>query len=243
MLNKAIALIPARSGSKRVKNKNVKILGGHPLIAFTISCALKSKIFDRVIIATDDEAYAEIGERYGANVPFLRNKSNAEDTSPDIDWVTEVLDHFEAENKSFDFFSILRPTSPFRSANTIQRAWKAFKNSDADSLRAVELCKQHPGKMWKIDSGLLKPLFDEEINGTPWHSNQYSSLPEIYVQNASLEIAKTKVLRETKTISGNIIAPFFTEGLEGFDINSQEDWDLAEKYVEEGLVGLPRLNY
>ena len=89
----------------------------------------------------------------------------------------------------------------------------------------------------------LKPLFDEEINGTPWHSNQYSSLPEIYVQNASLEIAKTKVLRETKTISGNIIVPFFTEGFEGFDINSEEDWVLAEKYVEEGLVVSPRLDF
>lgn len=232
-MHKKVAFIPARSGSKRIPDKNIKILNGHPLIAYTIKPALDSGQFDAVICVTDSERYAEIASSYGATVPFLRDKSNAGETSPDREWLQEALDRLRTESTYFDIFSILRPTSPFRSPETIQRAMKQFLAAkNIDSLRAVEKCSQHPGKMWVEHNDVIYPLMPFISNGTPWHSTQYAALPEIYIQNASLEICWTKSFLETGQISGNIVAPFLTEGDEGFDINSTSDWQLAETIIQ-----------
>ena len=136
---KAVALIPARSGSVRVPHKNIRRLGGHPLIAYTIAAARASGVFEAVVVSTDSEDYARIARHYGAEVPFLRGAEMAGSTSPDIAWVLHALDALEGQGRSFDAFSILRPTSPFRKPETIQRAWAAFTGADGiDSLRAVE---------------------------------------------------------------------------------------------------------
>lgn len=193
-----VALIPARSSSKRIKDKNIKLLNGHPLIAYTISAAIDSGVFGDVIVSTDSEKYKVIAEYYGASV-FLRPEKFSGDNSPDIEWVTYTLSELMNEEKNFEFFSILRPTSPFRTPQTIIRALNTFlKFNDADSLRAVEICAQHPGKMWQIKDDKMTPIMDGNINGVPWHSCQFSSLPDVYVQNASLEIAKTSVALEKK---------------------------------------------
>ena len=235
-----VALIPARSGSKRVKNKNINVIGGHPLIAYTISSAIKANIFDDIIVSTDSEKYSSIAEYYGAKAPFLRPEKIADDNSPDIDWVSFTLDNLE---KSYDCFSILRPTSPFRTANTIKRAWQEFKSKkDIDSLRAVEKCSQHPAKMWKVENGLLNNILLGNNNGVPWHSCQYSSLPEIYVQNASLEIAWTRVIYDKQSIAGEKIIPFFTEDLEGFDINKPQDWVYANYLIKERKIKQMEIN-
>lgn len=134
------------------------------------------------------------------------------------------------------------PTSPFRKATTIQRAWRQFVgDGKADSLRAVEKCGQHPGKMWKIEGSRMKPLLKQPEGEQPWHSRQYQSLPEIYVQNASLEIAWTSVVFEKGTIAGDIVMPFLTEGDEGFDVNMPYDWGLSEKLLADGLAQLPEI--
>jgi CMP-N,N'-diacetyllegionaminic acid synthase len=230
--SKIIALIPARSGSKRIVDKNIKKLGHHPLLAYTIQAALQSKIFDSVVCATDSKLYADIAMYYGAEVPFLRSNLISDDNSPDIDWVKSMLLGLKASGREFEFFSILRPTSPFRLPQTILRAWSIFKNSNnADSLRAIEKCTQHPGKMWVRRGEVILPLMPFTLNEIPWHSNQYSALPEVYVQNASLEIAKTNLVLDNNSIAGEIVLPFITEGLEGFDINYTEDFQLAEKYI------------
>lgn len=235
-----VAFIPARSGSKRIVDKNIELLNGHPLIAYTIQAAIDSKVFDSIICATDSELYAEIAKYYGAEVPFLRSSEISEDKSPDIDWVVWILNELIDKGRSYDIFSILRPTSPFRLPSTIQRAWQAFcEEPDADSLRAVEKCKQHPGKMWIIQGKRMFPLLPFTNNHTPWHSSQYAALPEIYSQDASLEIAKSHIALEQNTIAGESIIPFISEGLEGFDINEPEDWLLAEKYLNKGQVKLP----
>ena len=114
-----VALIPARSGSKRIKNKNIKLLNGHPLIAYTIQSAIKSKVFDDVIVSTDSEDIKKISEYYGASVPFLRPSRYATDTSPDIEFVKHALDELSKLNQNYSQFSILRPTSPFRKSTTI----------------------------------------------------------------------------------------------------------------------------
>jgi CMP-N,N'-diacetyllegionaminic acid synthase len=237
-----IALIPARSGSKRVTDKNIRVLSGHPLMAYTISAAIASGIFDAVVVSTDSEAYAEIARHYGARTPFLRPMDIAGSTSPDIEWVEWTLSRLTAREQSCDCFSILRPTSPFRLPETIQRAWRQFISlPQADSLRAVEKCREHPGKMWVLRGEVMYPLMPLSPAEQPWHSSQYASLPEVYVQNASLEIAWTRVVRESRTISGQTIMPFLTEGFEGFDINNAEDWILAEHYVGKGTARLPHV--
>jgi CMP-N,N'-diacetyllegionaminic acid synthase len=240
MPSKSVAFIPARSGSKRVPNKNIKRLGGHPILAYTIQAAVDSGIFDAVICATDSEQYADIARHYGAEVPFLRSAAISGDKSPDIEWVVWMLDKLKQQGRNYDIFSILRPTSPFRLPETIRRAWELFnQNSSADSLRAVDKCKQHPGKMWVIRGERMLPVMPFTNGGTPWHSSQYAALPEIYAQDASLEIAWSRIALEQNTIAGEIIIPFISNGLEGFDINEPEDWVLAEHYLAAGEVRLP----
>ena len=144
-----VALVPARAGSRRVPGKNVRLLAGHPLLAYTIGAALDSDVFDAVIVSTDSDETAELARRYGAEVPFARPPEFATDTSPDIDWVRHGLSSLRDSGRSWDCFALLRPTSPFRRAETIRRAWAAFvSDGEADSLRAVQLCREHPAKMW-----------------------------------------------------------------------------------------------
>ena len=239
---KTVAFIPARSGSKRVIDKNIRPLAGHPLLAYSVHAALESGCFDTVVCATDSDSYAEIAIRYGAEVPALRPNHISSGTSPDIEWVEFMLEALAKRGENFDSMAILRPTSPFRSTLTIRRAFDEFmKQPRADSIRAVEPVSQHPGKMWIVRDDVLLPLLPWQEGGTPWHSCQYHALPRVYVQNASLEIAKVERVKATGTISGTTVMPFFTRGLEGFDINSEQDWSLGEIYLAEGAVQLPDL--
>jgi CMP-N,N'-diacetyllegionaminic acid synthase len=230
-------------GSKRVPGKNVRVLGGHPAIAYTIRPALDSRVFDTVIVSTDSEEIAAVARHYGAEVPFLRPAAMASDTSPDIEWLEHTIGELSATGRNWDCFSLLRPTSPFRTAETIRRAWATFTAQDGvDSLRAVELCAQHPGKMWVVRGERMSPLLPFGNGEQPWHSTPYQALPKVYVQNASLEIAWTRVVRERRTIAGDVLVPFLTEGYEGFDINDAFDWMVAERLIAEGKVALPTVN-
>ena len=237
-----VGLIPARSGSKRVPDKNIRPLAGHPMMAYSIASALRSGVFEDVIVSTDSDGYAEIARHYGAEVPFLRPTEFSGDISPDIEWIEYTLKKLAEDGRKYNCFSILRPTSPFRKPETIQRAWQAFLKEDGvDSLRAVEKCRQHPGKMWIVRQRRMMPLLPLGPPEQPWHSSQYQSLPEVYVQNASLEMAWTKVVFEEKTISGNILMPFFTKDYEGFDVNNSDDWDFAKNLVDKQKVQLPMI--
>ena len=130
-----------------------------------------------------------------------------------------------------EILAILRPTSPFRTAKTILCAMAAFlDDGKQDSLRAVQKVSEHPGKMWLKHDNRILPLMPFTLDGTPWHSNQYNKLPEVYVQNASLEIVWTDVVFKTGSISGSSVLPFFTDKFEGFDINRPEDWLMAQQY-------------
>lgn len=236
-----VAFIPARSGSKRVSGKNIRLLCGHPLLAYSITSAKDSEIFKDVIVSTDSNEYASIAEKYGASVPFLRPPEFAQEHSTDIEWVSYTLRQLRDKGSEFDCFAILRPTGPFRNTDTIRRAWKTFLQAgDIDSLRAVELCSQHPGKMWVIRGNLLIPILPYENDGIPWHNTPYQSLPKVYIQNASLEIAWSRVALEDNSISGIKVVPFVTEGYEGFDINEPIDFDFAEYLVQRGVAILPK---
>jgi N-acylneuraminate cytidylyltransferase len=166
------------------------------------------------------------------------------DSSPDVEWIEYTLKRLAADGRRYDCFSILRPTSPFRLPETIRRAWNEFRAEvGVDSLRAVEKCSQHPGKMWVIRGRRMLPLLPIGPAEQPWHSSQYPSLPEVYVQNASLEIAWSRVVLEGRTIAGHVVMPFLTRDAEGFDVNSPYDWNLGEHMVKTGTARLgPILN-
>jgi CMP-N,N'-diacetyllegionaminic acid synthase len=236
-LPSAVALVPARAGSERVPGKNILPLAGHPLIAYTIAAALESRLFEEVVVSTDSDEIAAVAQRYGAMVPGLRPPEIATSTSPDIDWVLHTM-----VGRPEELFSILRPTSPFRSAATIRRAYdRLIELGDrVDSIRAVEPVKQHPGKMWVVDGDLIRPLLEQPADGTPWHSTQFQALPKVYVQNSSLEIACRRVLEGSRpSIAGERVVPFFTEGAEGFSIDYPDDVAIAERIVERGEAALP----
>ncbi len=238
-----VGLIPARAGSQRIKDKNVVRLAGHPLMAYSIRAAIDSGVCQAVVVSTDSEHYAAIARHYGAEVPFLRPARMAGSKSPDIEWVRYTLEGLASQGRSYDCFSILRPTSPFRLPSTIQRAWGEFQaEQGVDSLRAVELVKQHPGKMWVVRGKRMTPLLPLTPPERPWHSCQYADLPPVYVQNASLEIAWSRVALTGGTIAGEVVMPFLTTGSEGWDINHPEDVWIAERLLAEGQAELPPIN-
>ncbi len=235
-----IAFIPARSGSERVKGKNIRRLAGHPLIAYTIFTARSSDLFDRIVVSTDSLLIRTIAEYYGADVPFLRPAEFATAHSPDIEWIKHSFDQLR---EKYDCFFILRPTSPFRNPPMIQRAYRQFLDTPGiDSLRAVELCRQHPGKMWIVEAGRMRPLLDQSHLEIPWHAGQYQALPKVYVQNSALEIAWTRVVKEFNSREGKILAPFFTLDAEGFSIDYENDWHLAERMIENDRTILPAID-
>lgn len=237
-LPRAVAFVPARSGSERVPGKNIRPLAGHPLLAYAIETALQSGIFERVVVSTDSEEIAAVARWYGADVPFLRPAAYATATSPDIEWLRYTLERL---GESYELFAIVRATNPFRGPATVRRGVEQLlATPEADSLRAVELVKQHPGKMWVLaeDRRTMRPLLDQSHLEVAWHAGQYQALPPVYVQNSALEIAWTRVVPETGTREGRVVAPFFTEGCEGFNVDDEADWERAERLVASGAVTL-----
>jgi len=234
----AVAFVPARSGSERVPHKNIRPLAGHPLLAYAIETALQSGAFERVVVSTDSEEIAEVARWYGADVPFLRPPEYATATSPDVEWLAYTLEHLD---ERFDLFALVRATNPFRGPDAVRRGLEQLlATPEADSLRAVELVKQHPGKMWRLaeDGRTMQPILDQSHLEVAWHAGQYQALPQIYVQNSALEIAWTRVVTDTGTREGRVLAPFLTQGLEGFNVDDEEDWERAERLVDAGAVTL-----
>lgn len=258
---RCVALIPARGGSRRVPGKNIKPLAGHPLLAYTIAAAQQSGVFTNVWVSTEDDEIYRWCMAEGVSIA-PRPAEMAADHSPDIEWVAFMLNHSLVMRPEPQAFSILRPTSPFRTADTIRRAWALWleRGHRYDSLRAVEPTRATPYKAWTLNpengSGPLTPFvspiepgwlttapapFVYNFGPAPAHSSPTQTLPKVYQQNASLEIAHVKTVIEQHSISGARVMPFFTEGYEGLDINSPEDWILAEALVEKGLARLPEV--
>ena len=143
---KNIAIIPARSGSKGLKDKNIKLLNGKPLMAYTIEAALKSKQFDDVMVSTDSEKYAEIANSFGAKVPFLRSAETSTDKASSWDTVAEVLGRYAENGQTFETLCLLQPTSPFRTAEDIKKAYKLY-NSKAN-FAVISVCEAEHSPLW-----------------------------------------------------------------------------------------------
>jgi CMP-N,N'-diacetyllegionaminic acid synthase len=235
----AVAFVPARSGSERVPGKNIRPLAGHPLLAYAIETALQSGVFESVVCSTDSDEIAEVARWYGADVPFLRPVEYATSTSPDIEWLGFTLERLE---ERYDLFAIVRATNPFRGPGAVRRGHEQLlATPEAESLRGVELVKQHPGKMWLLaeDGRTMQPLLEQSGLEVAWHAGQYQALPPVYVQSSALEIAWTRVVSETGTREGRVVAPFFTAGHEGLNVDDEEDWDRAQRLLASGAASLP----
>ena len=230
-----VAFIPLRGGGERFgADKELAPLGGHPLLAWTIRSAIDSKVFEKVIAVVADDKHAEAAEKYGAEVPARRPDYTTRDGSPDIEWVLWILGKVPCAA-----FSILRVTSPFRTAEHIREAKNKFMLSSVDSLRTVTLSKQDVFKTWVIRNDRLLPLFPIGSETSPWHSRASQDNPKTFVQTAGMEFAWSEMVKRTKTIAGSTVVPYVLEGLPALDINFRFDFDVAEKAVIDGLVELP----
>jgi CMP-N,N'-diacetyllegionaminic acid synthase len=192
-----------------------------------------------VICSTESEQIAEIARWYGADVPFLRPAEYATFTSPDSEWLTHTLAELP---KRYDLCALVRATNPFRGPDVVRRGLEQLlRTPQADSIRAVELVKQHPGKMRIVEGEMMRPLLDQSHLDTAWHAGQYPALPKVYVQNSALEIVWMRAVTETGTREGRVLAPYFTEGYEGFNVDDEEDWARAEALLAAGKASLPAI--
>ena len=230
-----IALIPARGGSRRIPRKNLRLLGGHPLLSWTLIAAEDAGL--PAYVSTDDTEIADLALLSGAKV-IARPSEMAQDDSPDILWVCHVLMRVECDD-----FVILRPTSPFRDAKTIQWAlglWEIM-GRDVDSARMVKQSPIHPGKMWRVvettvGQRIVPFVPEQREDGTPWHSSPTQSLPPAYVQTGGMEIVHRRTVEETGTIAGTRILPLIVSGPAALDINDEADWKEAELELA-GMMG------
>ena len=229
-MNNVAAFIPARAGSERVANKNIRLLDNKPLIQFTIDQVKKSKIINNVYISSNiKDLESSIN---GDHVKVYKRPENiSKSTSKDIDWVLHLLKKLKQNIP--EIIVLLRPTSPFRTSKFIDESIEKFSRTNFDSARAVKLVTEHPNKMWRLDKSNLVPYVrSKKYLGENAHSLQYKSLEKVYVQTSSLEIIKVKSLLKTKTLSGNKVIPIFPDRLNGFTIDYEHDFMMAEMHLK-----------
>jgi N-acylneuraminate cytidylyltransferase len=229
-----------------VKDKNILEIGGHPLLAYAISAAITSKGFSDVVVSTDSALYKDIAEYYGAKVVIRPNDMSA-NSSPDIEWVVHTLGELARQTSAMpEHFAILRPTNPFRSVGMILAAINIYELNGHLPLRAIELVKQHPYKMWK-NKRYISPLVSQvEIYDHGWERKDCRDYPtqiltEIYVQNGSMQIAPVKLPMKEGRLSYNTAIGYITVGYEGYDINDEKDWLYAKHLVSHSLAELPKI--
>jgi CMP-N,N'-diacetyllegionaminic acid synthase len=228
--NMIYALIPARSGSQGIIDKNVLNLGGHPLLAFSILAAKKCSSIDRVIVSTDSEEYAEIALHYGAEVPFIRPKKISKNSSTDLEFFQHALKYFhEIENIVPEYFAHLRPTSPIRSPEIINKAINFFSLSKFSALRSVHAMSESSYKTFEIENDKLKKLcnggFDIESTNLP-----RQSFPVTYNPNGYIDIIRTSMI-DNGLIHGDNVYAFVTKFTH--DIDAQIDFDFLEFVISK----------
>jgi len=231
-----LALIPARGGSKGISRKNVRAIAGRPLIAYSISHALESKLIGRVIVSTDDEEIAAASRAAGAELPFMRPAEFAQDLSPDLDVFRHALQWLkEYENYTPELVVHLRPTGPVRRVELIDEAIeRMIANPAADALRAISVPALTPYKMWRIENGLLKPLLNVPGIKEPF-SMPRQMLPEVYWQNGYVDIVRGRTVLEKNSMTGDTILPFLVT-----DRIFELDYEESIPEVEQVLQALAR---
>lgn len=228
-----LALIPARGGSKSLPRKNVRIIGGKPMVVHSIEHCLSAKTITRTILTTDDPEIAEIGRLAGAEVPFLRPEEFSQDLSTDFEFVHHAL-LWLRDNEAYepDLVVQIRPTTPVRRIELIDAAVLALAaRPDADSLRAVVDACFSPYKMWAVGAeGFLNPLL--EVRGILEPFNQPRQiLPRAVQQDGFIDITRPRTIFELNSITGNRILPFFLDR-ESIDIDLEHELISASRLME-----------
>lgn len=228
-----LGIIPARGGSKGIPGKNIKPLAGKPLIAWTIEAAKHSKLLTRVIVSTDDEEIAATAKKYGAEVPFLRPKELAGDTSHDIEFLTHALD-FLKEKESYvpDIVLRLPPTSPLRLAEDIDKGVQTLLDDPkADAVRPIIEAPKHPFKTWKIssDGKYLEAFFPASVTGfAEPHNMSRQLLPEAYIHTGAMDVMRIDTILKQRSTAGKRTAFFFMPEERSINIDHPLDFEVAE---------------
>ena len=224
---KVIVIIPARSGSKSLKNKNILTFKGKPLLCHSISYGLKSKLVDKVVVSTDSKHFSNIAEACGANVPFIRPRNLALDNTQDYPVMKHALDYFESIGEVYDVYILLRPTSPLRPQGLIEKAIHIIRNKPSlSSIRTIAKIKQHPFRAWEINKNGSMSGFVQYLN-EPYNLPR-QELPELYFQTGDLEAIRRDTLLNG-SVSGKNIFPIIMGCEEVYDIDNESDFERAEK--------------
>lgn len=231
---KILAIVPARSGSKSITHKNIRSLGGKPLIAFSIEHALKSKMINRVIVSTDSEYYAEVAKSFGAETPFLRPAEISQDNSNDREFFIHALSWLK-ENEKYvpDICVHLRPTHPIRNVDDIDSMIHLLiSRPDADCVRAVVKNETYtPYKMWFLDEqNELIPVMQNTGIKEPYNQPR-QQLPVTYFQNASVDVIRTSTILEKNSLTGDKMLGYIMD--EEFDIDNEKEFERAQNKLVE----------
>lgn len=243
-MTEVLALIPARGGSKSIPRKNIRLLGGHPLIAYSTAAGLAAELVTRVIVSTDDDEIAAVARRYGAETPFLRPAEFSQDNTTDLPVFQHALRWLaEHENYCPEIIVQLRPTSPFRRTHHIDAAVaRLLERPEADAVRTVCAPFQNPFKMWRIQpDGLMTPLLSGEY-AEPYNMPR-QLLPDVYWQTGYVDAAWSETILKKDSMTGERILPLVIDPSEWIDIDSPDDWRRAERLLESGELTFEDLGF
>jgi N-acylneuraminate cytidylyltransferase len=233
-----LALIPARGGSKSVPRKNVRLLGGHPLIAYSIAAGLGAHGVGRVVVSTDDGEIADVARRYGAEVPFERPAELATDDSLDLPVVEHAL-AWLAEHEGYrpEVVVQLRPTSPLRPRDLVDLGLGILAaHPDGDSARAVIPASQNPFKMWRSGpDGRIVPLLTE---GHESYNRPRQLLPQAFWQTGHLDVIRVETIRSRHSLTGDRVYPVAVDPVLAVDIDQPRDFERAAALLSEGRLDL-----
>lgn len=224
---KVLAVIPARGGSKGVPKKNIHLVDGKPLIAFTIETALAARdLFHRVIVSSDDEEIAEISRTYGAETPFMRPAELADDHTPMVPVLQHAVDFIEKQDSlQLDWVCLLQPTDPFRTVEDLETVIKLALEGDCDSvISVVQVFSVHPILMKRVEDGLLQPYCINEKEGT--RRQDYD--PPAYMRNGAIYLTRRDILMENNSIWGEKIRPYVMPPKRSVGVDSELDIMMVE---------------
>lgn len=228
----AIAIIPARAGSKRIPGKNIRVLAGKPIIAYTILAALDSGLFTQVVVSTDSGEIADVSRRYGADVPFLRESNLADDVTPVSAVTVDALQRLDPTGEKFDVVAQLMPNCPLRTADDVLASFRQFEETAAKSqISVVRYGWQNPWwAMRKNDNNELQPIFRDAM------TQRSQELPELFCPTGAIWWARAETLRRTKTFHIDNRTGCEIPWQRGIDIDTPEDWAMAEVLFDRSVV-------
>jgi len=218
-----LAIIPARGGSKRIPRKNVRHFAGQPIISYSICAAIESQCFAEVMVSTDDSEIGEIAEQNGAKIPFFRSQQNSDDYSTIADVIVEVLDSYEKIGRSFEYFCCLLPTAPFVTPSRVREGLALLQSSCADSVVPVTRFGYPIQRALKIEKdGALKMFWPEN------YPKRSQDLEPSFHDVGQFYWGKAEVLKQTLRLFTENSRPLIIPESEVQDIDSEEDWKIAE---------------